>query len=182
MCVCVCVLRIYWKCYILTLDWAVNQGMHLCKWAEEQRKQVCVKQKYNQDTDGMGQLQLELESVGGQDASVRIILQTEGLRPPVTHGWVTPAKIRKRCCYGQKNFGSICSSLFPSPTHLSHTTNIKPFENKVWEIYFYKEVCSFVHWSRHYCWLCFRLYLYMYIYTAIQQKGIEYLPNIPSRT
>ena len=39
------------------------------------------------------------------------------------------------------------SSLSPSPAHLSHTTNINPFENKVWEIYFYKEVCSFVHWS-----------------------------------
>ena len=39
------------------------------------------------------------------------------------------------------------SSLSPSPAHLSHTTNINSFENKVWEIYFYKEVCSFVHWS-----------------------------------
>ena len=58
-----------------------------------------------------------------------------------------PAKIRKKCYYGQKNFGSICSSLSPSPTHLSHTTNINPFENKVWEIYFYKEVCLFVQWS-----------------------------------
>ena len=55
--------------------------------------------------------------------------------------------MRKKCCYGQKNFGSICSSLSPSPTHLSHTTNINPFKNKVWEIYFHKEVCSFVHWS-----------------------------------
>ena len=76
-----------------------------------------------------------------------------------------PAKMRKKSCYGQKNFGSICSSLSPSPTHLSHTTNINPFENKVWEIYFYTEVCSFVHWSRHYCWLCFSLYLY-YVYVC----------------
>ena len=60
----------------------------------------------------------------GQDASIRISLQTEGLWPSVTHGWATPAKTRKKCCYGQKNFGSICSSLSPSPTHLSHTTNI----------------------------------------------------------
>ena len=80
-----------------------------------------------------------------QDASVRISLQTEGLRSSVTHGWATPAKMKKKCCYGQKNFGSIYSSLFPSPTHLSHTTNINPFENKMREIYFYKEVCSFVH-------------------------------------
>ena len=68
------------------------------------------------------------------------------------------------------------SSMSPSPAHLSHTTNINPFENKAWEVYLYKEVCSFVHWSRHYCWLCFRLYLYyvyvyvyLYMYVAIQQ-------------
>ena len=36
--------------------------MHLCKYEEEQRRQVDVKQKYNQDTDGLRQL--ELESVG----------------------------------------------------------------------------------------------------------------------
>ena len=35
-------------------------------------------------------------------------------------------------------------SLYPS---LTHHRNIKPIENKVWEIYFYKEVSSFVHWS-----------------------------------
>ena len=49
----------------------------------------------------------------------------------------SPAKMRKKCCYGQKNLGSICSSLSSSPTHLSHTTNINPFENKKWEVYFY---------------------------------------------
>ena len=31
-------------CYILTLNQAVNQEMHLCKYAEEQQKQVDVKQ------------------------------------------------------------------------------------------------------------------------------------------
>ena len=40
----------------------------------------------------------------------------------------SPARMRKKCCYDQKNFGSICSSLSPSPIHLSHTTNINPFE------------------------------------------------------
>ena len=49
----------------------------------------------------------------------------------------SPARIQKKCCYGQKNFGSICSSLSPSPTLLSHTTNINPFGNKVlWETFF----------------------------------------------
>ena len=32
-----------------------------------------------------------------------------------------PAKMRKKCCYGQKNFGSICSSLSPSHTQPTST-------------------------------------------------------------
>ena len=51
-----------------------------------------------------------------------------------TEGWAlsdrrlsSPARMRKKCCYGQRNLGSICSSLSPSPTHLSHITNINPF-------------------------------------------------------
>ena len=39
----------------------------------------------------------------------------------------SPARMRKKCCSGQKNFGTICGSLSPSPTHLSHITNINPF-------------------------------------------------------
>ena len=69
-----------------------------------------------------------------------------------------PSRMRKKCCYGQRNLGSICGSFSPSPAHLSHITNINPFEDKVREVYFYKEVRSFVHWSRHYCWLCLCLY------------------------
>ena len=65
-----------------------------------------------------------------------------------------PAKMRKKCCYGQE--GKLGQYSSPSPTYLSHHRNINPFENKVWEMYFfYKEVCSFVCWSRHYSRLCF---------------------------
>ena len=39
-----------------------------------------------------------------------------------------PSRMRKKCYYVQRNFGSICISLPPSPTHLSHTRNINPFE------------------------------------------------------
>ena len=73
------------------------------------------------------------------------------------------ARKRKKCCYVQRNFGSICSSLFPSPTHFPHTTNIKPFGNKVWEVYFYKEVCSFVHWNSYIMLTMFSL-IYVYVY------------------
>ena len=53
--------------------------------------------------------------------------QTEGFGPSVTHRWATPAKMRKKCCYSQKNFGSICSSL--SRLQLtSHTQPTSPFQ------------------------------------------------------
>ena len=56
--------------------------------------------------------------------------------PPVEQ----PSRMRKKCCYSQRNFGSICCSLFTSHTQLFRN----PFTNKVWEVYFSKEVCSFV--------------------------------------
>ena len=55
-----------------------------------------------------------------------------------------PSQDEKEALLWSEELGSICSSLSPSPTHLLHATNINPFENKVWEIYFYKEVCSFI--------------------------------------
>ena len=49
-----------------------------------------------------------------------------------------------RITWGQ--YVAVCP---PFTIHLSHTTNINPFENKVREIYFYKEVCSFFRWSSY---------------------------------
>ena len=139
---------------------STESSIKRCTYVNKQ-KQVDVKQKYNQDTDGLSQFQfqLELESVGDKMPAWEQ-LRDWGLAVLSDLRLSNPAKMRKKCCFGQKNFGSICSSLSPSPTHLSHTSIINPVENEVWELYFYKEVYSFVHWSRHYCWLCFPIYLY----------------------
>ena len=89
----------------------------------------------------------------------------------------SPARMRKKCCYGQKNFGSICSSLSPSPTHLLNTSNINPFASllriKCERYIFYKEVCSFVHWSLSLLLTMFPhifvyVYLKLYMYVALQ--------------
>ena len=75
---------------------------------------------------------------------------------PAPSRWLGPSgppveqlsRMRKKCCYSQRNLGSICCSLF-RPQLTSHTQPFhnpfhNPFENKVWEVYFSKEVCSFV--------------------------------------
>ena len=67
-------------------------------------------------------------------------------------------------------------SLSPLTSHTQLTSTL--FENKMWEIYFYKEVCSFVHWisyimfdyvSAYICiYLCMRLYNTMLIIESLQ--------------
>ena len=73
-----------------------------------------------------------------------------------------PSQDEKEVLLRSEELGSIRSSLSSSPTHLSHTTNFNPFENKVWEIYFYK-VCSFVHWSSY---LIMFLLIFVYVYVC----------------
>ena len=77
----------------------------------------------------------------------------------------SPARMRKKCCYGQKNFGSVCSSLSPSLTHLSHTRNINPFENKVWEIYIFIKKCvrSFMEVVVIVDYVSAYIYIYAYV-------------------
>ena len=60
--------------------------------------------------DGLSQLETRCRSENQR--------QTEGFGPSETHGWATPAKMRrKKCCYGQKNLCQY-SSLSLSPAHL----------------------------------------------------------------
>ena len=63
--------------------------------------------------------------------------------PPVEQ----PSGMRKKCCYSQRNLGSVCCRLFS----LQLTSHTQPFRhpfatlsNKVWEVYISKEVCSFI--------------------------------------
>ena len=108
-------------------------------------------------TDGSSQLETRCRSESQR--------QTEGFSPSLTHGWATPAKMRrKKCCYGQKNLSQY-SSLSPSPTHLSHTRNITLSRIKCERYIFYKEVYSFVHWSSYIMFDCVSAYICV---TAIQ--------------
>ena len=70
-------------------------------------------------------------------------------------------------------------SLSVSNSHLTHNQHQpfrNPFVKKVWEVYFYKEACSFVNWSRQFfsAFICMYMsiqhthtYIYIYIYIYI---------------
>ena len=131
-------------CCILTLDRAVNQR---CTCVNK-RKQVSVMKEYRQ-------VRAAVELVDDRKARVRASLQTEVcgsqrtlVEPPQPRcgrsaKWVLEDNT---ACYGQEKIWvniAVCPCLHSS---LTHNRTINPFENKVWEIYFYKEVCSFVHW------------------------------------
>ena len=118
------------------------------------RKQVYVRQLYNQvpQTAWVGSSS-SFSSSWRQDVSVRISLQTEGLRPSVTHGWAAQPECERSAAMVRRTWGqyvAVCPRL-QLTSHTQPTSTL--FENKVWEVYFYKEACTFFHWSCHYCWL-----------------------------
>ena len=109
-----------------------------------------VKQKYNQDTGSWSQSVPVSFSWSWSQLVTSVGVRVSGRQWALGPQWPTvkqPSQDAKEVLLWSEELGSICSSLSPSPTHLSHTRNINPFKNKVWGVYFYKDVCSFVHWS-----------------------------------
>ena len=140
------------------------------------RKQVDVKQLYNEVPQTAWVSQFELVSLSSSHSWRQDTCEVR--TSSRQRAWTlsdprlsSPARMRKKCCYGQKNFGSTCSSLSPSPTHLSHTTNINRFATLSrikWEVYFYKEVSSFVHWSRTLLLTMFlHIFVFVYVYVYV---------------
>ena len=88
--------------------------------------------------------------------------QTEDFGPSVTHSWATQPRWGRSAAMVRRTWGqyiAVCPHL-QLTSHTQETSTLSRIDCE--RLYFYKEVCLFVHWSRHYCWLCFRLYLYIY--------------------
>ena len=119
--------------------------------------------KYNQDTDG-SQFQLE---IGCQRSENQ--LQTEGFGPSVTHGWAAQPGCERSAAMVRRTLGqyvAVCPRLqLTSHTQQEH----HPFENELWELYFYISVlilvCSFVHWSSSVLLTMFPL-IFVYVYVC----------------
>ena len=93
-----------------------------------------------------------------------------------------PSRMKKKCCYGQRNLGSICGSLSPSPTHLSHITNYNPFATlsriKCEGYVFIKKCVRLFIEPRHY------VSAYICMYMSIQHLSLfpfSYIFNLLSR-
>ena len=81
--------------------------------------------------------------------------------PPVEQ----PIRIRKKCCYSQRNLWSIYCSCSASNSPLIHNP-FATLSNKVWEVYFSKEVCSFVIIVDYVsAYMCIRIFV-SYSYTT----------------
>ena len=120
------------------------------------RKQVGVKQLYNQ-VPQMAWVSSSSDPVAIGD---RMPAEWEpapdrGLGPSATHGWAAQprwgrsAAMVTRRALGQ--YVAVCLRLQLT----SHTQPTSILSNKVWEVYFYKEACSFVHWNSSLCLIMF---------------------------
>ena len=116
------------------------------------RNQVDVKQLYNQvpQTDWVSSVQVVVAVGVAVPVGIRCRsesqLQTEGLGPQ-DPGWEAKQN-KEEVLLRSEELGVNMWQSVPSPTHLSHITNINPFATlsriKCERYIFYKEVCSFV--------------------------------------
>ena len=127
----------------MTLDRAVNKEMHLCEKAEEQPKQVGTRQLYNQVAVAVG-------VSWGQDVEVRASGRQRALGPQ----WPTveqSSKMRKKCCFGQKNLGqyvAVCPRLqLTSHTQRGcpHGVMVKAMDCGIVVSEFILQSCYYVH-------------------------------------
>ena len=95
-----------------------------------------------------------------------------GLEPSATHGWAAqPRWERSTALVARRTLSQYVAVCL----RLQFTSHIQPtstLSNKVWEVYFYKEVCSFVHWSRLY------VSAYICMYMSIQQFSSLFSPTV----
>ena len=124
----ICIDVIYWP----STESSIKRGSCVKKWKKSGSRWT-LENNIMRCPDGLSQ---------SEDASLRTSLQTEDLAALSDPRLSNPSQ--EVLLWSREELGSILQSVLVT-THLSHTTNINPFENKVWEIYFYKKcVRSFI--------------------------------------
>ena len=86
-----------------------------------------------------------------------------GLGPSVTHSWAAQPECEKSAAMVRRTLGqyvAVCPHL-QLTTHIQPTSTLSRIKCERY-IFIKKCVCLFIE-VRHYCWLCFRLYMYTYV-------------------
>ena len=123
-------------------------------------KQVDVKQLYNPMPQEVRVSRRSEFGVSG--------CSSKQWEPDPAESWAAPL-MRKKCCYRQKSWWSICCSLCSvSNSPLTHNP-FRTISNKVWEVYFSKELCPFVI-------IVLTIFLHAYEYVT-QIKGLHQTRN-----
>ena len=73
--------------------------------------------------------------------------QMEGFGHSVTHSWAAQLECERSAARFRRTLGHYVA-VCPRLQLTSHTQPTSTLLNKAWELYFYKEVCPFIHWSR----------------------------------
>ena len=129
-------------CYIMTLDWAINQRWTCVNKRKKKRRQVSVLKEYRQMLAAV-----ELVETGRPEWGPACRLRAVVLSNPsqdageVLSGYwkITQRAMVKRRSWVNRAVSPCLSS------SLTYHRNINPFENKVWEILIFIKKC--VHWS-----------------------------------
>ena len=129
-----------------------------------------IKQKYNQVHRRFESVPVAVGVSWEQDASMRISLQTEDLRPSVTHGWAAQLEWGRSAAMVRRTLGQYVA-VYPCPQLISHTQPTSTFSRIKCERYIFIkkyvrlfiEVCHYVDYVSTY--ICI---MYSCI-TAIQQ-------------
>ena len=135
--------------FYLTYTWDLNSVIYWPSTEPSIKRCTCVNKRKNSRSRWALNNNITRCSDGSSQLETRCRSENQcrlrALRPSVTHSWATPAKIRKKYCYGREKNLSQYSNLSPSPTHLSHTTNITLSRIKCERYIFIKKcICSFI--------------------------------------
>ena len=113
-----------------------------------------------------------------QDARVRASCRQRALGPQWSTVEQPQPRWERSTAMVEEELG-VNIAVCPRLQLISHTQQHHPFTNKVWERYFYKEVCSFVHWSLYIIgWLFPHVSIYLYMYTCSCITAIQHLLSL----
>ena len=163
-------------CNILTFDLAVNQGIGASSRRHQDIALTCGRVEFSADATQVGVKQLynpvpQTVPVSWSQLQLKFKLLFEAVRTSSqqrawalrTPSWAAQQNEKEVLLKTEELGGQYVAICSVSNSPLTHNP-FATLSNKVWEIYFYKEACSFVNWSHHYVSTDICMYMSMWLY------------------